>query len=222
MVRASQLDSCVGRAGAFGAGGGGSALGASADLALGSFLGSAAGGRGRSLQHLVELGQRVGGLGLDGRLQLEAAGRQLLQLGAVGLARRLHRAQRIELGQEIVGLGIERGHALVLQDLVGLLLEARVRPAPGDLQLPHLGTQPRQVVGVELAQGGAGPVDRHGKVLPRAGGGTRRTLCQLRQDQPEEEYKPPHDIVPAPPRPHQRRHLWQNVASGQTGDRKNL
>jgi hypothetical protein len=170
----------------------------------------------RPPQHLIELGEGVGRLGFHGCLQLEARCRQLLQLGAIGLRGRIDRAERVELGQQVVGLHIERGHALVLEDLVSLLLEARVRPPPGLLELAHLGAQPRRVVRVELAQRRPRPVDSQGEILPGAGGGgASRTFRQLSQHQHGKEHEPAHRNESGHSAAHQRCHLWQNVADGQ-------
>jgi hypothetical protein len=86
------------------------------------------------------------------------------------LAGWLYGAQRIDLGQQVVGLRIEGGHALVLQGLIGLL----VLPALALLELADLGLHLRDLLGVELAQLRACPVHGLAEVLLAAGCRSRK------------------------------------------------
>src|SRR5262249_23810068 len=89
---------------------------------------------------------------------------------------------------------IEGRHALVLQDFVGLLLEARIGPPPDFLELAQLGAQTGCIVCVELAQRRAGSINRLGEILPGAGGGSsrRRNVGKLGPSHQGKGEEPPH------------------------------
>ena len=81
-------------------------------------------------------------------------------------------AERVDLEDQVLGVGVELGGALVAHAVEAFSSCPR-HPALLVLELLQLVLQLGQRLGIEGTQRGAGLVDRRGKVLGRAGCGTR-------------------------------------------------